>query len=109
MIADPNLVFQGLGWGAIGGFTYHAYWLVSIGHAAGGTAISSAKRNRNFRLSLLGLSGLVGAVAGFLVFAWFLNELKAGAIPKEKVCVIAGLAGLSGESVLRTLRRLSGL
>jgi hypothetical protein len=106
---DPNLVFQGLLFGALGGFTYHLYWLISLGHAAGGVAVSTAKRNRNFRLSLFCLSGVVGAVAGFLVFAWFLSELEAGIVPKSKVCVIAVVAGLSGESLLRTLRRLSGI
>lgn len=109
MSIDPNLVFQGFLFGALGGFTHHVYWLISVGHAAGGTAVSAAKRNRNFRLSLFCLSGGVGAVAGFLIFAWFLSELEAGIVPKSKVCVMAVVAGLSGESLLRTLRRLSGI
>jgi hypothetical protein len=106
---NSNLALQGLVWGSLGGFMYHAYWLISVGQAAGGMAVSAAKRNRNFRLQLFFLSGGVGAAAGFLVFAWFLSDLQAATIPKERVCVMAVIAGLPGESFLRTLRRLSGL
>lgn len=109
MNTDHNIVFQGLIWGAIGGFMFHIYWLISVGHAAKGMAVSAGKQNQNFRLILFFLSGAVGAAAGFLVFVWFLSDLQAAMIPKAKVCVIAVVAGLSGESLLRTLRRLSGI
>jgi hypothetical protein len=101
---------QGLLWGALGGAMYHAYWLISVGQAAGGTAVSTENNNnKNFRLLLFCLSMGVGAAAGFLVFVWFISDLQTATIPKEKICVMAVVAGLSGESFLRTLRRLSGL
>lgn len=99
----------GFGWGAVGGVMRHSYWLIAIGHAAGGVALSSSKRHRNFRLSLFVLSAFVGAIAGFLTFTWFLTDLQTGVLPKEKICVLAGIAGLSFESVLQILGKPSSV
>ena len=88
---------------------FHAYWLLSVGHTMDKTSMSVAKRNRNFRLKFNVLSGCVGAIAGFLVFVWFLNEMQSGFIAKEKVCVAAALAGLTGAPLLNFLAKVQSL
>ncbi|WP_371323510.1 hypothetical protein VX159_14025 [Dechloromonas sp. ZY10] len=109
MLANVPLVFQGLFWGALGGAMFHAYWLLSVGHTMNKASMSVAKRNRNFRLKFTVLSGFVGAIAGFFVFVWFFNEIQAGFIAKEKVCVAAALAGLTGEPLLSFLGKVRSL
>jgi len=104
---DFNFLVDFIGWGLVGGFLSHAYWLLTTGRAKNGEAINSSKKELRFRIILLFLSGSVGAVGGVIVAVWFFGDIQAAAIAKEKVYVLAAIAGVAGDPFLRTIHKLS--
>lgn len=90
--------------GALGGALSHLFWLIKIGQLPASIPLrdSAHVRHRNF---MFALSMLAGAIAGFLVFYWYSNELSFSLVELNKVTVIAAVAGLSGESVLGVLHK----
>tara|TARA_R110002050_G_scaffold5842_3_gene25041 strand:- start:3391 stop:3702 length:312 start_codon:yes stop_codon:yes gene_type:complete len=91
--------------GALGGVMFHSYWLISLANEAKGDPINNSSEHGRFRVKMMLLKILTGAVAGYIVSVWYMGT---DAMPLNKLVVLAFIAGLSGDGFLGFLKKISG-